>query len=143
MLTFPGGKTITLKTAGLMALMAKAGLYLPADPEALNPAPSTTNEPLTPSLNPTQPDTPQPSLHWFDLVLADIGDSQSLEQNLSTFSGHVRRLRRVLGAAGPLSLVLLDEVGSGTDPLEGAALARAVLDRYSRTDRWHGCATSF
>jgi DNA mismatch repair protein MutS2 len=102
-----GGKTVCLKVAGLMALMAKAGLLLPVDAD---------------------PGGPSPSLHWFDSVLADIGDSQSLQQSLSTFSGHVRRLRRVLGAAGPLSLVLLDEVGSGTDPGEGAALARAVLD---------------
>lgn len=93
-----------------MALMAKAGLFLPVD----------RDDDGSPS--------PQPHLHWFDAVLADIGDSQSLQQSLSTFSGHVRRLRRVLGAAGPLSLVLLDEVGSGTDPGEGAALARAVLD---------------
>jgi dsDNA-specific endonuclease/ATPase MutS2 len=72
--------------------------------------------------------SPPPRLWWFSSVLADIGDSQSLQQSLSTFSGHVRRLRRVLAAAGPSSLVLLDEVGSGTDPGEGAALARAVLD---------------
>ncbi|GBF98707.1 endonuclease [Raphidocelis subcapitata] len=100
-----GGKTVTLKAAGLAALMAKAGLFLAV--EAGSPA---------------------PRLCWFSSVLADIGDSQSLQQNLSTFSGHVRRLRRVLAAAGPSSLVLLDEVGSGTDPGEGAALARAVLD---------------
>jgi dsDNA-specific endonuclease/ATPase MutS2 len=94
-----------------MALMAKAGLFLPID---------------APGQDAAAP--PVPRLHWFDAVLADIGDAQSLQQSLSTFSGHVRRLRRVLGAAGPLSLVLLDEVGSGTDPGEGAALARAVLD---------------
>jgi DNA mismatch repair protein MutS2 len=64
-------------------------------------------------------------------VLADIGDAQSLQQNLSTFSGHIRRVNAILGAAGKRSLVLLDEVGSGTDPIEGAALARAVLDRLA------------
>lgn len=95
-----------------MALMAKAGLFLPIDAEAAGDGPVP----------------PSPRMHWYDSVLADIGDSQSLQQSLSTFSGHVRRLRRVLAAAGPLSLVLLDEVGSGTDPGEGAALARAVLD---------------
>jgi DNA mismatch repair protein MutS2 len=107
-----GGKTVTLKVAGLMALMAKAGLFLPVDCCG-NQAPKA--EAL-------------PSLRWFNSLLADIGDAQSLQQSLSTFSGHVRRLRRVLSAAGPASLVLLDEVGSGTDPGEGAALARAVLD---------------
>lgn len=113
-----GGKTVCLKVAGLMALMAKAGLFLPID-RGSSSSSRTAVDPAT---------LPAPALHWFDSVLADIGDSQSLQQSLSTFSGHVRRLRRVLGAAGPLSLVLLDEVGSGTDPGEGAALARAVLD---------------
>ncbi|KAK9809345.1 hypothetical protein WJX73_007359 [Symbiochloris irregularis] len=90
-----GGKTAALKTLGLMALMAKAGLFLP--------------------------------LQWFGAVLADVGDSQDLQQSLSTFSGHVKRLGRILSAADRSSLVLLDEVGSGTDPNEGAALAEAVL----------------
>ncbi|PMB50156.1 endonuclease MutS2 [Fischerella thermalis CCMEE 5205] len=121
-----GGKTVTLKTLGLAALMAKVGLFVPA------------REPV--------------ELPWFDQVLADIGDEQSLQQNLSTFSGHIRRISRILEALetgnqedkedkgdqeekgesaslSPQSLVLLDEVGAGTDPAEGSALAIALL-RY-------------
>ncbi|BAZ70208.1 MutS2 family protein [Fischerella sp. NIES-4106] len=141
-----GGKTVTLKTLGLAALMAKVGLFVPA------------REPV--------------ELPWFDQILADIGDEQSLQQNLSTFSGHIRRISRILGELGirdspeetlrvdaqaashrvrgseigerktengdrkteigiphPQSLILLDEVGAGTDPVEGSALAIALL-RY-------------
>ena len=105
-----GGKTVTLKTLGLIALMAKAGLYIPA------------KDPV--------------EIPWFDRVLADIGDEQSLQQNLSTFSGHICRIIRILDALAvtenadnPIapSLVLLDEVGAGTDPIEGSALAIALL----------------
>jgi len=110
-----GGKTVTLKTLGLAALMAKVGLFVPA------------REPV--------------EMPWFDQVLADIGDEQSLQQSLSTFSGHIRRISRILEALGsrgdegesnasypmPNSLVLLDEVGAGTDPVEGSALAIALL----------------
>ena len=102
-----GGKTVTLKSLGLATLMARTGLFLPCS------------------------GTPQ--LPWCEAVLADIGDEQSLQQNLSTFSGHVRRIARILealsslGAAPVPALVLLDEVGAGTDPSEGAALATALL----------------
>ena len=114
-----GGKTVTLKTLGLVALMAKVGLYIPA------------KEPV--------------EMPWFAQILADIGDEQSLQQNLSTFSGHICRIIRILQALPsgvqdvldpeidipdhPVfpSLVLLDEVGAGTDPTEGSALAIALL----------------
>lgn len=110
-----GGKTVTLKTLGLAALMAKVGLFVPA------------REPV--------------ELPWFEHILADIGDEQSLQQSLSTFSGHIRRISRILAVVkGPEvsseaspelapCLVLLDEVGAGTDPSEGSALAIALL-RY-------------
>ncbi|KAK4761169.1 hypothetical protein SAY87_006062 [Trapa incisa] len=97
-----GGKTASMKTLGLASLMSKAGMYLPAK-----------NFPRIP---------------WFNLVLADIGDQQSLEQNLSTFSGHVSRIRDILEVATMESLVLLDEIGSGTDPSEGVALSSSILD---------------
>ncbi len=96
-----GGKTVTLKTLGLGVLMAKVGLFIPAKVPV--------------------------ELPWFDFVLADIGDEQSLEQSLSTFSGHIRRISRISGSCTPDSLVLLDEVGAGTDPTEGSALAIALL----------------
>ena len=99
-----GGKTVTLKSIGLAALMARAGMWLPC--------------------------TGSPSLPWCAQVLADIGDEQSLQQSLSTFSGHVKRIARILTALseGPSpALVLLDEVGAGTDPSEGTALATALL----------------
>lgn len=118
-----GGKTASLKTMGLMALMAKAGMYLP-----IVPSPSSQQNTSADSNGATLEHAPAgPRLQWFDSVLADVGDSQDLQQSLSTFSGHVRRLSRILAAAGSSSLVLLDEVGSGTDPNEGAALATAVL----------------
>ncbi len=97
-----GGKTVALKCLGLAAWMARAGIPLPAAPES--------------------------RIGWFAEVLADVGDDQSLERSLSSFSGHVRRLAEIVERAGPKTLVLLDEVASGTDPEEGAALAAAVLE---------------
>ncbi|XP_019421910.1 PREDICTED: uncharacterized protein LOC109331698 isoform X2 [Lupinus angustifolius] len=96
-----GGKTASMKTLGLASLMSKAGMHLPAKNH--------------------------PKLPWFDLILADIGDHQSLEQNLSTFSGHISRICQILEVASKQSLVLIDEIGSGTDPSEGVALSASIL----------------
>lgn len=96
-----GGKTASMKTLGLASLMSKAGMYLSAKD--------------------------QPKIPWFDLILADIGDFQSLEQNLSTFSGHISRICKILEVASKDSLVLIDEIGSGTDPSEGVALSASIL----------------
>ena len=100
-----GGKTVALKTVGLAAAMARAGLHLCAESGS--------------------------AIGWFTSIVTDIGDAQSLEKDLSTFSGHMVNLRELLAHAGPGMLVLIDEIAVGTDPEQGAALAQAVLEELA------------
>ncbi len=106
-----GGKTVSLKTCGLFCIMAMAGLQIPAKENSM--------------------------VSIFETIIADIGDEQSIEQNLSTFSSHMSNLVKIVTGAGPSSLILVDELGSGTDPSEGAALAISILEHLQT----HQCTT--
>jgi DNA mismatch repair protein MutS2 len=96
-----GGKTVVLKTAGLLTLMVQSGIHIPASPDS--------------------------NFHYFEDVLVDIGDEQSIEDDLSTFSSHLSNINNIIREASEDTLILLDEIGTGTDPSEGSALATAVL----------------
>ncbi len=96
-----GGKTVSLKTTGLLVCLAQAGIPIPADPDS--------------------------NFHFFENVLVDIGDAQSIEDDLSTFSSHLTNIKKIIESADDNTLILLDEIGTGTDPAEGSAIAAGVL----------------